>query len=540
MARCALCEAKSLDHDKQLKLFESSLYGTCVGLCQWERMRGSLIHRLVCDWVQYYIDSKETNILTLLPRDFLKTSMLMGIWIREWIRNPEIRNLLLHASSTMSEKVLPVVQTIIMRGDGFAHYYPELVPDTREVSWSNKEMTIRRRGNYAQASLEARGLTSTTTGGHFDRVFLDDLIDENIANSLADQKRAIISYEASDDLLDSPENELTFVSGTLWQGPFYPRLLKSKAFRTLHFGAEWDDRFEGFLREMGEDVDAVRPAPEEFAKAKRIGLGGPGIWPALWSTERLARMKKRKGFVSYCRQKLNKEVTDEEQRFKEEDFKDQWYNFAPDGRGVIVHDRMIPWTELFIVATVDPATGENDATDEAAIIVAGSHELSGTIVVLSVWHGRALPAALSDRIFDTWEKWKSRGMKWIGVESQGYQATYQRWLKRDMVSRRQFFALKPILAPESKAARIIDGLQPFVANHQIFYLRSHRDLIQEAIDFRVVGGKVMGKSPAMLDALAMQVKGWGVALDDEAIAAMKEQDEELQLPAPTRSYGLEL
>jgi hypothetical protein len=503
-------------------------------------MDGSLIHRLVCDWVQYHIDSKCRNILVLLARDFLKTSMLMGVWIREWIKNPELRNLLLHASSTMSAKVVPVVENIIVRADGFAHYFPELVPDTNRVSWSNTEMTIARTGNYAQASLEARGLTSTTTGGHFDRIWLDDLIDENVANSLADQKRAIISYEASDDLLDTPENELTFISGTLWQGPFYPRILKDKSFKKLVFGAEWDERFEDFLREMGEDVDALRPPASEFAKAKRLGLDGPGIWPEQWATERLARMKRRKGFVSYNRQKKNIEVTDEEQRFKEEDFKDQWYHHDPNGRGVLVRDRLIPWQELYIVATVDPASGENDATDEAAIVVGGSHEATGIIVVLDVWHGRALPDALSDRIFNVNEKWKSRGLKWIGVEAQGFQNTYVRWLRRDMVSRRTFFAIKPILAPDSKATRIIDGLQPFIANHQVFFLRSHKDLIQEAVDFRVVGGKVMGSSPAMLDALAMQVKGWTVALDDEALAAMRDEDSELSLPAPVRSYGLEV
>ena len=541
MARCTLCESRGLDHDKQVRLFESSIYATCVGLCQWDRMNGSLIHRLVCDWNQHWIDSKVRNILNLWPRDFLKTSMVERILIREWIKNPELRNLLMHASSKMSAEILPVVQKIILRPDGFAHYFPELVPDTNDVPWSKTEMCIRRKGNFPQASLEARGLTSTTTGGHFDRVFLDDLIDENIANSLADQRRAIISYEASDDLLDAPENELTFVSGTLWQGPFYPRLLKSGEFKVLQFGAEWDERFEAFLREMGEDVDALRPSPAEFEKAKRLGLGGPGIWERFWPTARLARMKKRKGFVSYNRQKLNVDVTDDEQRFKSEYFKDQFYNFDPDGRGIVVHDRFIPWGELYIVATVDPATGENATTDEAAIVVGGSHEATGMIFVLDVWHGRALPDKLSDKIFDTWTKWKKRGIKWVGVESQGFQATYLRWLRRDMVQRRQFFALKGILAPKSKAARIIDGLQPFIANHQVFFLRSHGDLISEATEFRVVGGRVMGSSPAILDCLAMQVRGWNVALDDSEGAGPDEDDDDQQPPPrQVRAYGLEL
>ena len=99
MARCTLCESRGLDHDKQVRLFESSIYATCVGLCQWDRMNGSLIHRLVCDWNQHWIDSKVRNILNLWPRDFLKTSMVEGILIREWIKNPELRNLLMHASS---------------------------------------------------------------------------------------------------------------------------------------------------------------------------------------------------------------------------------------------------------------------------------------------------------------------------------------------------------------------------------------------------------------------------------------------------------
>ncbi len=526
--KCEQCKARGWDHDQIVENCRKSIWWVAVAICGFERVAASRLHKVILRWLQEKLERGDKFILLMLPRDFLKTTMLASLTVWWWINSAELRVLLTHASGKMSAKLVPVVQRII-QSDACKHFFPELVPDTGKVTWNNDEMTIPRRGNYAQASLEARGISSTVTGGHYDKQLLDDPVDETVARSPVEIQRTIDWFGNSQYLFDSPKTQQMVVAGTWWEGGFYEHLLSAGLFTTLIFGAEHDERFTKFQKDMGEEF----PLPQErLDLARSLGLDSGAVWPEFFDEETLA-LRKRQDPIKYARQKLNRPATDEELRFKKDDIK--FYNWG-DEDTVIVGEEKIKMTDLLLTATCDPATGESLKTDESAINVSGFHPRKGIVVVLESWHGRVLPDKLIEKLFDTHEKWKSRGLRFIGIEEVAFQSVLKHWFKQEQMKRGIYVNVKPLkVGNRSKAERMLDALQPFISNQQVYFLRNQGSLINELVNLRIVNGRIIGKSPNEADALAMQGQFWRIHT--------QEQDEESSEPvyvAPKRgpSYGL--
>jgi hypothetical protein len=109
VASCPLCAQHGWDHDAIVEACRSSIYETGIQVCKFERLSESPLHKEVFDQVQEWIEAGEHNILVMLPRDFLKTTMLACISVWAWLRDPETRIYLFHASSRQSSKLVPVI-----------------------------------------------------------------------------------------------------------------------------------------------------------------------------------------------------------------------------------------------------------------------------------------------------------------------------------------------------------------------------------------------------------------------------------------------
>ncbi len=500
---CDICAAKGWDHDEIVERCKSSVYWTNVILAQWERVEGSLIHFLVCAWLQWCIKTGKKDILLMLPRGFLKTSIMAGFAVWGWINNPERRILLIHASGEEAAKLVPVIQTIIM-SDAVAHFFPSLVPNIRDVTWKTDAIEIPRKGNYREASLEARGVKSSITGGHFSWHFFDDIIDENISRSPLEVQRAIDFDKGSSNLFAGWEDQLRITTGTFWPGGFYEQLIESGIHETLILGAEMDDRMREFLKKTAQFVK-LSPKWQEKRDAMLALPDGAPVWPEQFPEERLAREKIKEGPVGYARQILNLPLTDDEQRFRPEYFTNQYYNWGEDGEsGILPSGEKLLFRKGILRATVDPG-GDNPGADPSAVVVFAWYPEKAIGLVLQAWQGRLQPDRLIEKVFSIHERWEPLGLKWWGIE----QAALQGWLRRFTLNeqgrRGIHFSIKPIpTGNKSKAERAIIGLQPFIANGQIFFLRNQRELVDELLSFRVVGDRLVGKSPNLVDALAMQ------------------------------------
>lgn len=375
-----------------------SLYDTAIILCGWDRMVGSILHQAVCEWLQDCVERKVPKVGLFLPRDFLKTTIFSALMVWCWLRNRELRWLLAHASSEVSSKLVPVIQTIIL-SDAMKHFFPELVPNPATVSWNKRELEIRREGNYAQASLEAHGVGSSLEGLHFDKHAFDDIVDRRASRSVVEMEEVRSFFRHTVSLFDSPDTEQAFLAATLWQGRFYEReIIDNPEWECLVLGAECDQRYVDFMDKMGYS---------HAYKGMRMSNGRPctgdAIWPEWFNNQRLRQRFKSLGPVDYCRQMLNIEAVDEESLFTDKMI--QYYYVGDKNELRISNNRSCAISECDIYITVDIGGGETSKADESVINVSAWHRKMGWCFVLEEQAGRWLPLELVNRIIDTAEVW---------------------------------------------------------------------------------------------------------------------------------------
>jgi predicted phage terminase large subunit-like protein len=427
------------------------------------------------------------------------------------------------SSGTEAQKTLAAVVEILQDNDedgNLHHFFP-----TRVLNPSDKDVRVRadylrmpRKGTYREGTVEARGIDSKVTGGHFTDHINDDLIDENMVDSEVLQSTAVNRLKRSDSLFVNPAEDIELNIGTRWPGIFYRWLLEDSGivdeYWSVVLGCYVDDRFREFMHKIGREVEAADGTP---------------IWPEHFSMDALAAIE-RKSPYDFVHQWLNLEVDEGTRRFNREDF--QHYKLTEEGCVVTYpggKTYTCPLSNLYITMTIDPATGEHDRTDQSAITVCGFDRKTGNIYVLDVWQGRVLPHDLINKIIDTAKRWKPH---LVAPEDVSFQKTLKHFLKQEMIQRGVNFHIKPVKPGRlRKGSRILDSLQPFVANHQLYVMRAHdASLVSELVALQVVGGKVVGRSPNLADSLSYHSEFWR---GQEVLMAEEEEDDKIQ------TWGLE-
>ena len=157
--------------------------------------------------------------------------------------------------------------------------------------------------------------------------------------------------------------------------------------------------------------------------------------------------------------------------------------------------------------------------------------------VLDVWQGRVLPDVLIQKIIEMAGRWKPNR---VAPEDVSYQMTLKHFLRKEMIQQGVMFNINPVKPGRvGKGRRIMDALQPFVANNQVHVLKQHdRSLVSELVAMQVVGGKVVGRSPNLADSLAYHAEMWR---GQELLHATEEEDDKISkwCPESGPAYGLE-
>lgn len=502
MSSCPQCEASGLDHDTIVAECLSSPYWAGLHLANFDWFKNPL-HQAIDQWYMQKLDEGAKRVLILLPRGHMKTHYF-GIATMLWrmINNPEDRILYIMSSCTQSEKSIKSLCDILVSSESLRHFFPDRVLDLSNPTHKGTKDVIRltRSGTYREESAEARGITSRIVGGHFNRHIFDDLIDETMVDSEQLQEKSINFVKRAQPLFVTPEHDDRTIIGTRWPGPFYNWLLEpggiSDKYEKVVLGCYVDDRYRRFLASIG--------------KATTQEDGDP-IWPEHFSKESLAAIRVEMGDFDFAHQYLNVEVSDADRQFRKEDIRYYTLGATKYGEQAAVvniegQETIIPVDSMYRTLTLDPATGEHDKTDESAISVCGECRKTGLKFVLEDWAGRPLPLDLIDKTIDMADKWQVHK---VGPEDVSFQKTFKHFLTQRMRERGVYFSIVPVKpGPKSKGARIAKALQPFVQSHQLHFLKSQWQLVNELLNMQIIGGKVIGRSPNRIDALAYHPTFW--------------------------------
>ena len=104
-------------------------------------------------------------------------------------KNPNLRVLLLSATSQLPEKMLTGIKADIEHNAFVQAVFPHLRPGRRkgQNSWSNTQVHLDRADNLTDPSIECAGLTTKILGSRKDLIVIDDLL--NVENTLTPYMR---------------------------------------------------------------------------------------------------------------------------------------------------------------------------------------------------------------------------------------------------------------------------------------------------------------------------------------------------------------
>lgn len=166
--------------------------------------------------------------LILMPRGHLKSSVVTVGWvIQQILKNPNIRILLTNAVWQRTREFLGQIQGLLTDKSILSTIYGSF--DGPGSKFTQDEITIAQRtiGTVKEPTITTAGVETALTGGHYDIIMHDDLVEENNIGTKEQIQKIIRFYQNSLDLLD-PGGKL-IVIGTRWaMGDLYGHIIENE------------------------------------------------------------------------------------------------------------------------------------------------------------------------------------------------------------------------------------------------------------------------------------------------------------------------
>lgn len=448
----------------------NDLYAFAIYICGFKDLIPTL-HRDLAKWISlwgmveladtgwaYYSQVSSTatvlrdyrRIMTQIPREHFKTSLgtiANALWQVSRIDPDGVPGIqrpvaIFNERQDNATKWLRSIRDIVQSSREYQIIYNHLVPpgvtkhDTRTLprwwKWNDSEIDFSgKRTGEVEASISAHGVESATTGGHWPKLILDDLISVKHQQSQVEMERTRAWLKNHIYLMRPAEGSLAYVNCTPW------------TYTDVYVDCCRDYNYKLYRRSALEGPDG-----------KPDVANGQPIFPQKLSREKLLEMHKRDSF-SFNSQMLCIPLAGEHQSFKAEWMKYGSIEYTPTGEPIFVIDdtsyeptrseaiktrgqeTTIPTkrTPLYLMdkcIIMDPApTESNDLKREpharTAILVMGLDPW-GRKFILESWADRVGYEAVIDKIFELSLKWSTNK---CAVEEVNFSTVYRHWIQRE-------------------------------------------------------------------------------------------------------------
>jgi len=211
-------ELRILRHKSETDL--KFLCKNILGMSAWE----DSLHNNLTD----FLESPDDKKLILVPRGHLKSSIVTVGWtIQQILRDPNKRILITNAVWDLARLFLREITGLLQDKSLLSEIYGKF--DGAGGKFTQDEITIAQRtiGTIKEATITTAGIEKALTGGHYDIIIHDDLVEENNIGTKDQIQKVIRFYQNSLDLLD-PGGQILVV-GTRWaMGDLYGHLIESE------------------------------------------------------------------------------------------------------------------------------------------------------------------------------------------------------------------------------------------------------------------------------------------------------------------------
>lgn len=317
------------------------------------------------------LHSKHKRIVIFSHTEAAKTSSLtIGRVLWELGHNPQLRIIVLMNTAGQASQIIRTIARYIESSPELHKVFPHLRRDFSRP-WNDGELNVERRTYAKDPSVRATGVHGNITGGRCDRLYVDDILDQE--NTLTPRARAKLKSWFRVTL----EGRLTFHSKVCAVGNAWER----------------DDIMHEWAR-----------SPDWFAvKYPVMNAKGESSWPARWPKERIEAQRRILGPSDFARQMMCEARNDEDSRFKM-----AWIQKClENGEGINLTHRLLRVPPGFRTYTgVDlgvRATAGNDLTVLFTILIHPNEDREVLECVSGHWKGPEIVR----RIFDVHARYHS-------------------------------------------------------------------------------------------------------------------------------------
>lgn len=214
--------------DRLREAAEDSLYVLSKGILGMTAFTPTL-HMPLCDYLQ---KRDPLHRVVLMPRDTFKTSMARCLGVHIVIQ-PAHKNPYFPGKRGVNARIMYAAETGIMAVKRilwirrqfennkmlralWPHLAPWDKPRSEASTWAATQFTLDRDEDYTEATFEAVGVDSGSTGSHYDVHIKDDLIGLRSRQDPALMPRAIEWFLTSHSLSSDLRSTIDYVFGTRW------------------------------------------------------------------------------------------------------------------------------------------------------------------------------------------------------------------------------------------------------------------------------------------------------------------------------------
>lgn len=392
------------------------------------------------DEVNKFLARPSKKKALLLPRGHLKTTLVtITKSIQFILRNPNIRILIANQVWDRSRDILREIKGHLEGGK-----LPAIFGAFSSGRWTEDAIIVKgRKRSLKEPTIATTGIESETTGGHYDVIFLDDLIGLQNSQTPEQREKAKRFRRSMINLLE-PGGKVIEV-GTRWHlDDTFAEIFEKES-----------DYYDVMVKKVVDEEGKVL-FPKKFSQIFDTEKKTWTVDPTGKSLDYIDYLKKSLPPAEFSAQYLNEPIDEENQIFKPSYF--QYYTGRKD--------------DLYRVLTVDLAIAEGKVNDKTSMVVTGMSN-DRKIYVLDYLAGKWPVHGIIENLFDMQRKWNPNA---VGLETTGFQRVLKWALEREMGLRRIFFPIEELRSPivgNAKEMRI-KSMEPFYRRGDVFHHESMR------------------------------------------------------------------
>lgn len=413
------------------------------------------------NWMNLWKTSKRD--LLLAPRDHGKSTVINYINpIYEICKNRNIRILQISKTQGQAKKFLSLIAEELTKNKKLIEDFGDF---RSKHGWRSDYIFVKRSKTMKDPTVEACGVEGAITGGHFDIIIADDIVDEENTKTQERMENVKNWFFGTIGQLAEPQTKIFVVGTRKHYSDLYNHIIEKKKGYRVHIDKailKWPDSWT-YLK----DPDTKQVVDVEVNGESKV------LWEERWGIKELLMDKLNSGSVIFDREKQN-DPSGMRGRFFDKEWL-QYYSERPDLR--------------MIFQGVDLAISENPDADYFVVVTLGIDH-NNNIYVLDYFRDHLTFDQQVSKIKEKHSNWQP--LK-IFVEKNAYQQA----LSQHLISSTTL-PVVPINTVKDKVTRML-GLSPYFEQRRMFIREEMAEFQREYLHFP------KGEHDDILDALDLSM-----------------------------------